>query len=423
MNLSLSSSITPSIKPVSRTSLSERYGECRRFSESICESLENEDYIVQPFSEVSPPKWHLAHTTWFFEELILVPYAKGYKRYNDGFALLFNSYYKSAGKHWLQSQRGQLSRPTVAEIYAYRHHVDKCVTELLDNIENSHCDLERVMEIGLHHEQQHQELLFMDIKSILAMNPEWPVWKDVELPKALSPFDKWQDFDEGLYHIGCDETGFAYDNERPRHKVFIYPFSMRESSITNGEFLEFINAGGYGEAKYWLSLGWDWVVENAITKPLYWQLVNGQWYEFTLHGLVALDLNAPVTHISYFEADAFANWLGFRLPTEFELEIYLKQFNENYQAQSTFLHPTQPNEALGQNWMWSQSHYSAYPGFKPFNGMLSEYNGKFMCNQFVLRGACVATPENHYRHTYRNFYQPHQRWMFSGIRLAKGDNQ
>ncbi|MCG7547633.1 ergothioneine biosynthesis protein EgtB [Pseudoalteromonas sp. Of7M-16] len=409
------------------THLIAEYLRIRARSTALCERLEVEDYTVQPIADVSPPKWHLGHTTWFFEEVILVKHRVDYSRYHQGYRTLFNSYYKSAGAHWLQSQRGELSRPTVSEIMSYRNYVDKQLVNFLSTVEVSEAILS-LLEIGLHHEQQHQELLLMDIKYILGCNPLSPTFCESSLDNTLSETARWHSFDEGVYEIGATESCFAYDNEKPKHKSYNYAFAMSEQLVTNGEYLDFIQDGGYDRAELWLSLGWDWSNDNKIAHPLYWQKIDNEWYEFTLHGLMPLALNLPVTHISYFEADAFANWKGKRLPTEQELEIYLSVSSDlerisNIKKQSAksadIFHPTSSDMPFGQVWCWSKSHYSGYPGYKPYQGMLNEYNGKFMCNQFVLRGGCVATPSDHYRHSYRNFFAPHQRWMFSGIRLAK----
>lgn len=402
-----------------REALAYRYRLVRGFTLEICSRLENDDYIVQPTAEVSPPKWHLGHTTWFFEELLLVRFLPKYKRFNEKYRLLFNSYYKSAGKHWQQGDRGIFSRPTVSEVHEYRHYVDNHVLEFL-GAGGLDSDIERILEIGLQHEQQHQELLYMDIKFILGANPLHPAYSDEPLPRSKVVADKWQCFEEGIYHIGHGDEGFAYDNEAPKHKTYVQSYHVCESTVTNRDFLAFINEQVYAAPKYWLSLGWDWVEDNHIQCPLYWKKEGEHWYQFTLHGLQALDLNAPVTHVSYFEADAFARWKGARLPTEQELEIYLKANIANPSDERNYnFHPSISDASHGQVWCWTSSHYSPYPRYRSFKGMLEEYNSKFMCNQFVLKGGCIATPKSHYRHTYRNFFQPHQRWMFSGIRLAR----
>ncbi len=403
--------------PVSKETLANQYTETRERTSQICSPLETEDFTVQPCPQVSPPKWHLGHTTWFFEEMILTKYKDHYTRYNESFQKLFNSYYKSAGEHWIQGKRGNLSRPTVANIFDYRKNIDKKILNFLDT-EPYNADIHFILELGIQHEQQHQELLLMDIKYILGTNPDFPKYNKLTLTKGKASTNTWESFEEGIYEVGHTGKGFGYDNEGPRHKTYIYPYSVRKECISNGEYLEFISDGGYSEPRHWLSEGWSWVNAERVKSPLYWFKKEGEWYEYTLHGLATLDLNHPVTHISYFEADAFAKWSGNRLPTEFEFEAFYK--NKDTAILSSKLdHPTSLNQQTNQVWSWTRSQYSPYPGFKTFDGKLGEYNGKFMCNQFVLRGGCVATPKNHYRTSYRNFYQPQQRWMFSGIRIAK----
>ena len=415
----LDTSVTQGI-PGDKQSWIDHYVSVRNYSLLICEKLAVEDFAVQPTAEVSPPKWHLGHTSWFFEELILRKNQPNYCRFDDSFPQLFNSYYKSAGKHWLQAERGHLSRPTVAQISEYRSHVDQAMIRLIDRYNFDEATL-ALLDIGLQHEQQHQELLLMDIKFILGANPLRPVYTDSPLPLSPLVTTKWCSFDEGIYDIGAEDDGFQFDNETPRHKTYIHAFAISDALVTNGEFLEFINDGGYQQAKLWLSMGWDWLHENHKKHPLYWYQKDKQWFEFTLHGPQPLDMNAPVAHISYYEANAYAMWRGCRLPTEQEFELYLRQVDRSNAENNTVCHPHNANMSAGQLWCWTQSHYSPYPGYQPYQGMLEEYNGKFMCNQFVLRGGCVATPPGHYRPTYRNFYQPHQQWMFSGIRLAKDE--
>ncbi len=402
--------------------LIEKFISVRAKSIQICENLETEDFVIQPCPEVSPPKWHLAHTTWFFEELILVQFSDQFSRFDESFQVLFNSYYKSAGKHWIQGNRGDLSRPTVKNIFKYREYIDSQMVSFLRTTKMS-SEVNFLLTIGLHHEQQHQELLLMDIKYILGSNPMMPAYSQDEPPASVDIPRSWKEYKEGIYEVGHRSSEFAYDNEGPKHKVYLYPFSIRENTVSNGEYLDFMNSGGYSNPQYWLSEGWDWLNRDKIGNPLYWKKVDGEWFEFTLYGLRPLDLNAPVTHINYFEADAFAHWTNHRLPTEHELEIFLKDSNSTFDKEVNYLQPTRADLSVGQVWCWSKSHYSPYPGFRTFKGMLGEYNGKFMCNQFVLKGGCIATDEEHYRHTYRNFYQPHQRWMFSGIRIAKDLNE
>jgi len=387
------------------TEVIDKFLEVRQRTLSLCAPLATEDHVVQPIPQVSPPKWHLAHTTWFFEEMILTPFSSDYKKFNDNFNLLFNSYYKSAGKHWLQAQRGQLSRPTVLEIKDYRRYVEDQMIEFLNSSDSNEKAL-FLLELGIHHEQQHQELLLMDIKYILGTNPELPKYQNSQRKQVPTPVIDWFSITEGIYEIGHEGKAFCYDNELPRHKSYLHKSEIRTSLITNGEYLEFIKSDGYTNAQYWLSLGWDWVNENEIELPLYWIFKDGKYFEFTLNGLQELDLNSPVAHISYFEADAYSKWSGYRLPTEVEMEVFERDFEKK-------------KGIAGQFWCWTSSHYSPYPGFKSYDGAIGEYNGKFMCNQFVLRGGCSATPDNHYRESYRNFYPPHERWMFSGIRVVR----
>lgn len=375
------------------------YLNIRKETEDICKPLEIEDYVVQPCAEVSPPKWHLAHTTWFFEELILAKYLDDYQRYNKGYSYLFNSYYKSVGNHWSQGQRGHLSRPTVKEIYEYRKYVDFYMCEVLTNMDPV-SEIEFLLEVGLNHEQQHQELLLMDIKYIFAMNPCNPAYYQYWPLKVFRSRNQWKNVEGGIYQVGFNGQDFSYDNEKPNHERVILSYSVRQQLITNSEYLEFINDGGYEDFRLWPSDGHDWVKENKIKAPLYWSLNDGEWFEYTLGGLGLVDPNASVCHVSYYEAYAFSKWAGYRLPSEFECELGL-------------------DEGPHELWNWTSSHYSPYPGYESFLGSLEEYNEKFMCNQFVLRGGCFGTPSNHYRKTYRNFYRPHQRWMFSGIRIAK----
>ncbi|WP_367608102.1 ergothioneine biosynthesis protein EgtB [Legionella sp. W05-934-2] len=398
----------------------ELYLNIRAQTVSICQPLEIEDYVVQPVAEVSPPKWHLAHTTWFFENFILNQFVEGYQKFDPVFDELFNSYYKSCGKHWLQGQRGILSRPTVKQVMQYRAHVDQQMVDLLNSQWCMHPDLPMLTEMGLHHEQQHQELLYMDIKYVLAANPTMPVYHNKPLPAIADTTLGWVDMDAGLYQIGMEKTGFAYDNEKPAHSYYLNDYVIATQLIRNGDYLAFMEDKGYEKPLLWLSDGWNWVLENHISSPLYWHRHQGEWFEFTLHGPKPLDLNSPVTHVSYYEANAFANWYGARLPTEQELEVYLTHHPDDEVAdRNSYFHPTHLAVNKQQLWAWTQSAYAPYPGYRPYAGALGEYNGKFMCNQQVLRGSCFATPTSHYRPSYRNFYFPHQNWMFSGICLAK----
>lgn len=381
--------------------MKQRFTKTRNETLKICENLSTEDYVVQPTAEVSPPKWHLGHTTWFFEEFILSKYVPGFKKFNEEYFVLFNSYYKSMGKHWIQGNRGQLSRPSVQEIMNYRAYIDKEMVKLLDKKSNDK-ELNYLLEVGINHEEQHQELLYMDIKYILGVNPLFPKLLKEKPKKCSKPEEKWSTFKEGLYDIGYTGDEFHYDNESPNHKKYVYSFTISESLVTNAEYLEFMIDGGYENSSLWLSEGFDWVNNNKICAPLYWNKQGSHWFEFTFLGNNQLDLYAPVSHLSYFEAYAYALWKKMRLPTEEEYEIF-----QNLNKDESPL------------WCWTNSSYGPYPKFKPFEGKLGEYNGKFMCNQYVLRGGCSYTPSGHFRNTYRNFYKPHQRWMFSGMRLAK----
>lgn len=399
-----------------RSCLWSRLERCRQASTDLVQGLEAEDMTVQPIADVSPLKWHLAHTSWFFEELILAPNLKSYKKFDEGYHHLFNSYYKALGPHWVQGDRGSLSRPTVKAVLAFRKHVDKGLQDLFAHHSLSR-ELLTFIELGLQHEQQHQELILMDVKYILSRNPSLPSYSSSSLAKGVQPTETYETFPEGIYEIGAGEEGFCFDNERARHKVYLYPFALSNAFVTNGQYREFIEDGGYRRPEFWLSLGWDWVEGHQIQAPLYWAKNDGIDTEFTLNGPIALDAFHPVSHINYFEASAYAKWKGQRLPREAELEIYLSR--KPIESPKNPFHATNANGVHKQLWAWTQSSYSPYPGFQEFRGPTKEYNGKFMCNQYVLRGGCLATPDDHYRPTYRNFFLPQQRWMFSGIRLAK----
>lgn len=396
--------------------LETKFFRARQKTEELCSVLETEDYVVQPMAEVSPPKWHLGHTTWFLEELILNKVRPHYQFYHPGYRKLFNSYYKGLGEHWVQGERGRLSRPSVKEIYEYRKHIDEQVLETYQSVDG----LNSIIELAINHEEQHQELLLMDIKNILGANPLSPSYgkpsAEINAKTEKPKEEKWIEFREGLYSIGADRSlGFAFDNETPVHKVYLHSFALSDHMVTNAEFMHFIEDRGYQQPKLWLSKGWDWVNQQKITAPLYWRDRS----EFTLHGERPLDPSAPVSHISYFEADAFARWMGMRLPTEAEFEVCETEAGHKKNHHPDIFQPLSAKTFESQLWCWTSSHYSPYPGFTPFEGDIEEYNGKFMCNQFIMKGGCFATPEGHYRKTYRNFYEPDQRWMFSGIALAK----
>jgi ergothioneine biosynthesis protein EgtB len=384
--------------------LSEKYQSIRAYTEAICEPLQTEDYVVQPVADVSPPKWHLGHTTWFFETFILKPNMQDYTEFDPAFNYVFNSYYETVGARVIRTDRGNLSRPTVEEIYKYRKHVDAAMNEFLQNKLSK--EIREIVVLGFNHEQQHQELLFTDIKYILGNNPLFPAYKADRKPANNDDFapdsnHSFMKMEEGIYEIGYEGNGFCFDNELQKHPVFLEDFRIAKNLVTNGEYLEFINSGGYKNFNYWLSDGLEWVKTNHVEAPMYWYFIDGKWHYYTLKGLQLLDLNEPVCHISYYEAYAFASWKQMRLPTEFEWEAAANHFN------------------WGRRWEWTESAYLPYPGFSKAAGAIGEYNGKFMVNQMVLRGASEITSPGHSRITYRNFFQPNLRWQYTGIRLAQ----
>ncbi|EAQ49862.1 ergothioneine biosynthesis protein EgtB [Leeuwenhoekiella blandensis] len=375
--------------------------ETRTHSETICKPLQIEDYVVQPIVDVSPPKWHLGHTTWFFEDFILKKHKSDYQEYNSNFSFVFNSYYESMGARVVRTDRGNLSRPTVEEVYAYRKHVTHHLKELLEQTEASE-ELHSLVEIGIHHEKQHQELLLTDIKYILGNNPLQPMYtSDFSEYTPSQHKQEWIHKEAGIYEIGHHDDSFCYDNELGRHKVYLNDFKISNQLVTNKEYLEFIEDGGYEQVLLWHSEGWEWVKSLPTKAPQYWQKQEDNWFYFGLAGVKPLDLKAPATHLSYYEAFAYAQWKGCRLPTEFEWEASQDQLE------------------WGQRWEWTESAYLPYPNYQKAPGALGEYNGKFMVSQKVLRGGSVATSDKHTRPTYRNFFHPQLRWQFTGIRLAQ----
>jgi ergothioneine biosynthesis protein EgtB len=380
--------------------LATQYNRVRSHSVAICAPLEKEDYVIQPVVDVSPPKWHLGHTTWFFEMFILIPFAEGYAPYNPDYHYVFNSYYETLGARVIRTDRGNLSRPTVDEVFKYRAFVDAAMQTFLE--EGTSEEVNTLLELGLNHEQQHQELLWYDIKYILGHNPLFPAYSNVNVESGFHRQDSgWLEIEEGVYEIGYAGNGFHFDNELGRHKVFLHDAKIAAGLVTNEEYLEFIADGGYENFRYWHAEGWDWLKKVPVKAPRYWHLIDGKRYRYGLSGLQPLKNGDPVSHISYYEAWAYAQWKGCRLPTEFEWEVASKGFS------------------WGQLWEWTESAYLPYPGYSRAEGAAGEYNGKFMVNQKVLRGASVATPGGHSRASYRNFFHPDLNWMFSGIRLAR----
>ena len=377
-----------------------KYKNVRNRSEHICKPLQTEDYVVQPVVDVSPPKWHLGHTTWFFETFVLIPALKGYKEFDPAYNFVFNSYYETVGARVIRTDRGNLSRPTVADVFKYREHVDEAMSVFLSNDLSK--ELLDVIILGLNHEEQHQELLCTDIKYILGHNPLFPAYKK-EPAKALLPSSKHDmiTIPAGIYEIGYRGEDFCFDNEQGRHKVYLQDYKIACALVTNGEYLEFINDGGYHAHIYWHAEGLDWVKNNHITAPMYWHNIDGVWHNYTMGGLKEVDWDDELCHINFYEASAYAAWKGMRLPTEFEWEAAADKFD------------------WGRRWEWTDSAYLPYPGFKKADGAIGEYNGKFMINQMVLRGGSEVTPPGHSRASYRNFFHPYLRWQYMGVRLAE----
>lgn len=414
--------------------ITAHYQAVRQQSVTICEPLTPETYVVQPHEDVSPPKWHLGHVTWFFENFVLIPHLTDYQPFNLDLNWFFNSYYESQGPRIQRSNRGNMTHPTTETVLAYRKYVDQHIQQLFDGFVGKIIpkELTDLVMIGLQHEQQHQELLVTDIKYILGTNPFYPAYAKMETstePQAKLSDLTFVDIAEGVYEIGYQGDDFHWDNEGGVHKVYLHEYSIANRLVTNGEYLAFMQAGGYADYKYWLSEGWEWAKNLDNKAPLYWYEKDGEWYQYTLQGLQKIDPNLPVCHVSYYEADAYANWKGCRLPTEQEWEVACKQRHSDIPTNGNFLennnfHPMQQqsaadNQMLGSVWEWTGSAYLPYPNYPRWKGALGEYNGKFMVNQMVLRGGSCATPRSHIRMTYRNFFQTDKRWQFMGFRLAK----
>lgn len=410
--------------------LREHYVSVRQTSLRGCAPLTVEDHSLQAMPDASPAKWHLAHTTWFFETFLLTGHLPQYRAFHPAFRNLFNSYYNAVGDRPLRAIRHVLSRPTLDEVHAYRAHVDEAMERLLERDLPS--DVQGLVAIGLNHEQQHQELILTDVKYGLSANPLRPAYRDDARSAAPSqppvPAMRWQSFPQGVYSVGFNGEGFAFDNEAPRHNVYLAPFKLASRLVTNGEYIEFMRDNGYGNAASWLSDGWDYVNANQMTAPLYWENRDGEWWHYTMDGMQPVHDAEPVCHVSFYEADAFAHWSGARLATEFEWEIASEicAVDGNF-MESGALHPAaapqgEPlSQMFGDAWEWTASAYLPYPGYQPAAGAVGEYNGKFMSSQMVLRGGSCATPQSHIRRSYRNFFPPHVRWQFMGIRLANGD--
>jgi len=420
-------------QPSSRSSLAARYTAVRRATEQLVQPLTPEDCALQSMPDASPAKWHLAHTSWFFETFILERFAPGYQTYHPAYRVLFNSYYNGVGDRHPRPERGLISRPGLADVLDYRRHVDDRMNEVLGKAGDG--ELDALVALGVNHEEQHQELILTDVKHLLWKNPQRPAYlKRWPLTPVRGRKSRWVGFDGGLARIGHGGSGFAFDNEGPRHEVVLRPFEIASHPVTHGDFLAFVEDRGYERPELWLSLGWDAVQSQGWRAPQYWERYGGErpgsdWHTFTLHGMAALDPHTPICHVSYHEADAYARWAGARLPTEAEWEVAAAQVpvHGNF-LESGALHPLALRDEppapglaqmFGDVWEWTQSAYSSYPGFRAAAGAVGEYNGKFMCNQYVLRGGSCATPAAHIRATYRNFFPPEARWQFSGLRLAR----
>ena len=417
---------------MTRSEIVEYFLRVRKVTNQICEPLEPEDCVPQPIADVSPPKWHLGHTSWFFEAVFLEKHIPGYKPFHPDFAFIFNSYYESFGRRVERPLRGTFSRPTMSEIEKYREYTNCRMCELIDSVDASEwSEFEHLVVLALNHEQQHQELLVTDLKFILSCNPTLPPYSLDLAFQSISgtpPKMSFVPFPGGLHEIGHSGEGFAYDNETPSHSVFLPPFQLGSRLVTNGEYLEFVEQGGYRDFRYWLSDAWLTVQEEEWEGALYWEKHDDEWYEYTLSGLQPLNVDVPVCHVSYYEADAYAMWSGKRLPTEAEWEVAADsvEVGDGNLFDAGVLHPMIARQTesaplcqlVGDAWEWTASAYLPYPGYRRFYGPLGEYNGKFMVNQMVLRGGSCVTSKEHIRRTYRNFFKPDKRWQFQGIRLA-----
>ena len=418
----------PDAAAATESALQARYASVRAATVQLAAPLSAEDCALQSMPDASPVKWHLAHSSWFFETFLLVPSLEGYRPFADDFRVLFNSYYQAVGERHPRPERGLLSRPDLATVRAYRSHVDAAMEALLSM--PLAAASRALVELGIHHEQQHQELILTDLKHLLSRNPTHPVYRPGWPLQAVRPRARaWHGYPGGIVDIGHAGTAFAFDNEGPRHRVLIEPFELAARPVSHGEFAEFITDGGYRQPALWLSAGFDTVQAQGWEAPLYWTRRDDTWRTFTLHGEVEIDPHAPVCHLSYFEADAYARWAGARLPTEFEWETAASRLAvEGNFVESGALHPVAssgdtradvPDQMFGDVWEWTSSSYAPYPRYRPAEGAVGEYNGKFMCNQYVLRGGSCASPQSHLRATYRNFFPSDARWQFSGLRLAR----
>jgi len=414
--------------PATPASLAASYAAVRQQTELLAAPLSPEDCALQSMPDASPVKWHLAHVSWFFETFVLAPHVAGYRPFDPAFRVLFNSYYNGVGDRHPRPERGLLSRPDLMTVLAYRRHVDAAMQRLLER--PLHAQAAALVELGLHHEQQHQELLLTDVKHLFSRNPTRPVYHPRWPLATVAPRPHaWHRYEGGLVTLGHEGTDFAFDNEGPPHRVYVAPFELASAPVTHGEFAAFIADGGYRRPDLWLAQGWDLASSRSWEAPLYWERADAQWCTFTLHGIADIDPHTPVCHVSLYEADAYARWAGARLPTEFEWELAARAapVAGNF-LETGALHPLPragdsraagPGQLFGDVWEWTRSDYAPYPGYRPATGAVGEYNGKFMSNQYVLRGGSCVTPASHIRATYRNFFPADARWQFSGVRLAR----